>query len=96
MNLSTTWFPSEIKYEALPEELRPGMKRYIEQGIQPGGFLCAVIRNDFAAAACHASATTIYRFRDIATFMYSNMPIGSWGSNEALQSWKFQGGIVGR
>ena len=39
-----------INYEMLPESLRSGMRRYIEDGVIPGGFLVAVLSDSLSDA----------------------------------------------
>jgi hypothetical protein len=45
-----------IDYSELPEHLRGGMERYLEQGLPPGAFLQHVIANDLREACGRAAA----------------------------------------
>jgi len=40
----------------VPEHMKDGLDRYVRLGIHPGGFLQAVLRNDFAEAMVRADA----------------------------------------
>ncbi len=81
-----------INYEILPEHLRGGAQRYIEEGVMPGDFLIAVIRNNLRDAFACADATNAERMQDIVEFFYSEAPSESWGSPEHMRDWleKFQ------
>jgi hypothetical protein len=71
----------------LPEGLRAGMRRYIEHGILPGGFLQAVLRNDLKEATLRADDTNLLAMRDIVLFMHAEAPSGCWGSREKVEAW---------
>jgi len=38
-------------YDLLPEHIRGGMKLYLEDHVEPGGFLRAVLENDLVGAS---------------------------------------------
>ena len=44
----------DIDYSPLPEHLREGAQRYVEQGVATGSFLRSVFENDFAMAVVRA------------------------------------------
>jgi len=85
-----------FNYELLPENLRGGMKRYIENHILPGDFLTACLENDFIEAMGHAGPPmgidTYEYIHAVVLFLYNEMPHrGSpdcpWGNNEAVRKW---------
>lgn len=84
-----------LDYSLLPAGLRGGALRYIEQGILPGDFLQAVIRNDLAAAAGRADAGNRERLFDIVSFWYNEAPGQCWGSREKMEAWVEHGGAAG-
>lgn len=66
----------------------PGLRRWVDSGIEPGGFLCAVLRNDLRdalARADYASATSI---QDLVTYMERYLPGDCWGSPEKFEQWR--------
>lgn len=79
--------PSAIKYELLPESLREGAQRYIEQRIKPGSFLTAVIENNLLDATAHADSTNKLLLREIVLWWHWEAPGGCWGIREAMQRW---------
>ena len=78
---------NEINYEILPHHIRAGLQRYIEQGQIPGGFLQAVIANEFVSVVTRADKENRARLDDIAQFMYSEAPGECWGSREKMRAW---------
>ncbi len=76
-----------IRYEKLPEALRDGMRRYIEDGIRPGRFLSAVLENDLFAALNRADDNNRAELHSIVGFMYNELPAGAWGSKRAVKNW---------
>ncbi len=81
-------FDNEVlDYEGLPEGLRGGAQRYIESGIEPGGFLSAVICNDLLGAVGRADATDILELPKIVRWFYNEAPGDCWGSRDAMHQW---------
>lgn len=76
-----------LDYSLLPEALRGGALRYIEQGILPGSFLQAVIRNDLSGALGQADSNNLTWIRDIVSFWYNEAPGACWGSREKMEAW---------
>lgn len=71
----------------IPRHLRPGLIRYLDHGILPGGFLQAVICNDLREACVRADDAARPRLWAIIRFLHWEAPAGSWGSPEALMKW---------
>jgi len=84
-----------IDYSRLPQHMRGGMQRYIEQGIPPGGFLAAILANDLVLAAMRADAINQHQLFDYAHFLYNQAPRDCWGCQEAIDEWIEQGGLKG-
>lgn len=61
-------------YEAIPERLRGGILRYVEHGIQPGGFLTAVLMNDLGAATGRADPESLQVLPMIVQWFQTNHP----------------------
>lgn len=84
-----------IKYDALrfdgepllPDYMRGGMRRYMEQRIPPGHFLTAVLSNDLMEACRRADDVNRYRLFDYCSWLYSYAPVGSFGSAENVRHW---------
>jgi len=85
----------EMDYSLLPEHLRGGIKRYVEDGVQPGHFLTAVICNDLFGAFARADITYRNALFDIISFFYNETPGNCWGSPEKMVLWMNRGGLKG-
>jgi len=76
-----------INYNLLPAHIRGGMKRYIEDGIQPGNFLTAVICDKLVESFAQADDVNIACMFEIAGFMYNEAPSVCRGSKEKMEAW---------
>jgi hypothetical protein len=83
-------------WNLIPEHIRDGVALWISDGIAPGGFLSAVIRNDLKDAFGRADHINRERIHDIVSFFYSHAPSPCWGSPEAFDRWEQAGGLNGR
>ena len=79
--------PFALDYEQLPEKFRESMRRYIEEGYQPGGFLSAVIENDLSKALERADPESMLMLRDLCSWIFNRAPSKSWGSRIAMEKW---------
>ena len=77
----------DINYGRLPPHLQGGVKRYIEEGVPPGGFLTAVIENNLRLAVGHADPISLAALRDIVRFFYNESPGDCWGTPEKRKLW---------
>lgn len=76
-----------INYGLLPDSLRFGLRRWFEHGQLPGGFLRAVLANDFVQAVIRADDDNLAVLLDIARFMHNEAPARSWGTLEKMEAW---------
>lgn len=81
----------DINYDGLPEHMRHGMQTYIEAHEEPGGFLMAVLENDFMEACGRADEENLMRLHDYAIFLYNKVPATCWGSKEKVKAWLERG-----
>lgn len=71
----------------LPAHMQGPMQRYIEDRIEPGGFLTAVLSNDFMEAASLADETNQRYLYYIARWLYNYAPSDCYGSPEKVEAW---------
>lgn len=71
----------------IPDHTQGAIRRYVEQGLMPGGFLEAVFLNDLMSAVGRADSQNIYALKDICMFVYNEMPAKAWGSRELMEAW---------
>lgn len=80
------------RYEAglrqrIPARMIGGIMRYLEDGILPGGFLQAILKNDLVKACEHADDENKYLIWDYVNALYNYAPAEAWGSPEAVSRW---------
>jgi hypothetical protein len=76
----------------LPEHMKGAMKRYLEDGIEPGGFLYAVLTNDLKMAVAQADHINIRLIPEIVSYCYNCIPAPAWGSVMKVEKWMLEHG----
>lgn len=71
----------------IPDYMIGGLVRYIDNHIQPGGFLTAVLSNDLMGACGQADDTNRHLLFNYCNFLYNHAPSKCWGSPEAVARW---------
>lgn len=59
---------------SVPSYMHDGLLKYYIDGIEPGDFLEAVIKNDFVTAVCKADENNRTSLRDWGWVMYNEIP----------------------
>jgi hypothetical protein len=84
---------SKANWDLIPDYMVGGLRRYIENGIEPGSFLSNLLRNDLKGTFLAADSTNVYLVRDYVDFLYNFAPSNCWGSEEKYEAWVKQGGL---
>jgi len=71
----------------LPENLAAALERYRDFRCPPGGYMEAVLRNDFAGAVLRADLVSEHYFKEILWFIRANLPRESFGTADAVYWW---------
>lgn len=71
----------------LPARMVSGLVLYIEDGIPPGDFLCAVIQNDLKEACARADDENRHLLWDYVNVLYNHAPSSCWGSEKQFNHW---------
>jgi hypothetical protein len=71
----------------IPGYMQGGLVRYYENGIPPGSFLTAVLKNDLMEAFNAADSNNQKAMRSYVMWLYNAAPMGSFGSPEAVTRW---------
>ena len=79
----------------IPDRMMGGLTRYIEDGILPGHFLTAVLKNDLMGAFERADSENMKNIRAYVGYLYNETPIGCYGSKDAVDNWISLGGLNG-
>ena len=83
----------DIDYARCPVDyMTDAVRRYVENGRQPGHFLTALLSNDLFESVARADADNARALREWVRFIYAELPHGSWGSKEAVREWIRHGG----
>jgi len=72
----------------IPLHLKEAFDRYVDHGIEPGGFLMAVLENNLCQAVGRADDQNIQILKDIVAYVYNDMPSECWGSPEKVRAWR--------
>lgn len=84
-----------MNYSKLPEHMQYGAKMYIEHGVEPGGFLFAVLCNDLVEAFGRADGENQEAMRKWAQWLYKDCPRNAWGSEDKVNAWMDHRGLNG-
>lgn len=84
-----------VNYSRLPRHMQAGAKLYVEHGLAPGSFLCAVLSNNLTQAYARADDVNTAFMRDWALWLYNDCPRDAWGSPDAVTEWIEAGGQRG-
>jgi hypothetical protein len=76
--------------------MQDAMRLYIENGIDGGNFLNAVLCNDLMGATARADYINRGRLFDFCDFLYNEVPEGCHGSREKVEAWIARGGLKGQ
>ena len=85
-----------IDYSAIPAHCQDSMKAYVETGRPVGGFLTAVLSNDFMEAFAAADEVNSRCIRQYALFLYNEAPPACYGSRKTVMAWIERGGLAGK
>ena len=72
---------------AVPEHTLPAILRYINDHIEPGGFLVAVLSNDLKESFARADIENREALFNIVAYLYNEAPENCWGSPEKVKAW---------
>lgn len=76
----------------IQDHMLEAIQRYVDYGIPPGGFLTAVICNDFSEAVGRADSTNVANLPAFAAYFYNEVPSDCHGSLELMENWMGHGG----
>ena len=85
-----------IDYSGLPAHMQDAMRMYIEDGIEPGGFLSAVLENNLMRAFGRADSINAAHIKDYCAFLYNDVPGNCHGSPDIVTAWINRGGLRGK
>lgn len=72
---------------AVPEYMRGGLDRYINDHVSAGSFLMAILANDYHFAIGLADENNMANLPAFANFLYNSAPSDCHGSKEKVEAW---------
>jgi len=85
----------ESRYPLVSENVKSGLKRYVNDGIPTGGFLEAVLCNNLRLSIYNADEYNRATLPQILDYVYWEVPSGCWGSYGAVEKWIAHRGLSG-
>jgi len=67
--------------------IKDSLKLYANQGIEPGGFLSAVLENNLFDALGMADSYNRASLFELVQYIYDELPYDSWGSVERVSKY---------
>lgn len=71
----------------IPDRMMPAIRRYIDEGVIPRGFLQAVICNDLQEAWGYADDENLENLPAYVAFFCDETPLICWGSRKKMLAW---------
>lgn len=72
--------------------LKDGLRRYLTDRIETGGFLRRVLENDLSRAVGHANPSlSMAQMKTLVQYLNSSFPAIAWGSPEKVAAWLAKG-----
>jgi hypothetical protein len=75
--------------------MQAGTERYVQYGIAPGSFLCAVLSNNLTQAYLRADDVNTSYMRQWALWLRRECPRDAWGDPDKVTEWIEIGGQEG-
>ena len=72
---------------SIPDYMRGGIERYINDHIRPGSFLTAIISNDLKEAIFCADDFNLNNLPAYVAYFYNETDSRCWGSKEKMEAW---------
>ena len=85
-----------LDYELLPVQYEEGLRKYIEDGVLPGHFLSAVLKNDLKHAVSSHDKDSYDELKLLVSWCHWEIPGDSYGSAIKVRTWNERGGINGK
>lgn len=71
----------------ISDHMGAAINRYVNEKLEPGGFLTAVICNDLSGAVAQADDNNLKNIPAFVAYFYNETPSSCWGSKEKMDNW---------
>lgn len=85
----------DADWSLIPPHMHDGVVGYVMKGWRPGGFMEAVLTNDFKGSYTQADMENLYALRGWAQFVMAHIPAMAQGTEKRFEDWIKVGGIEG-
>jgi len=75
------------EHNVIPQYTLDSLTRYVEHGIPPGSFLCAVLENNLFSAVGRADKANLAALPEIVKYVYNEVPSPAWGNSKAVSDY---------
>ena len=79
--------PYFFREYVIREDMVESLELYVNNGVLPGDFLQAVLRNDLVDAAGRADEDNLHNLAAFAGWLHNECPSPAWGSREKVAAW---------
>lgn len=79
--LDSKYFPT------IPQRTIDTIDNYVLHGLEPGGFVTAVLCNDLAGAVGTADRENLAALPDIVKYVYNECPSDCWGNQNKVNAY---------
>ena len=76
----------EVPYP-IPPRIKKAIDRYQKEGIEPGGFVRAVLADNLVEAVLRADSESLKALPEICRYVFNHVPNARWGSPELTEAW---------
>ncbi|MBW2636002.1 MAG: hypothetical protein JRC86_00500 [Deltaproteobacteria bacterium] len=76
------------EYDDIRGDVIASLRRYIVDGVCPGGFITAVLENKLNQAFSRADNENAKTIGALTKFCYNRIPAVAWGSKDAPEAWQ--------
>lgn len=79
------------------EQVFRSFRKFALEGRSPGrgSFVWACLTNDLSTTVGKADHMLSEHLQDIVLYLNNSLPVGCWGSEEAVKNWTEKGGLEG-
>lgn len=77
-----------LDWGSLDAQWRSGLQHWLWNGIEPGSFLTACLRNNLRDAAACAGPGAWEKLPALINWMHFELPGASWGSADITNAWR--------
>lgn len=79
----------------IPDHMVSHLEDYVWDGVEPGGFLSAVLENNLVQAYSRADDENARAMEHWARVLYNQVPMAAWSSKDKVSKWCADGGYNG-